>query len=279
MNVRSAVHATCAPLPTASGAGSKADFALRHCFHNDLLHGSAFVLDLQSGPDKHFSPHHVISSSQSNFWCVPHLQLAELRPQTPSAKARVSFWALVLTSCLFLLITMGSYAVFGTDVQSDVLHNFTPRELRPFLGRDLGTWLYIAVRLSFMISVLSLFPIMVRLPADTPAKIMPVLPWQIRHAAPIDQAPAMYKPCLAVRCVSVMLLVVAPGQFVPVSHTPSVGAHPRCTGACPSQQLRHWAVMQMFPARDGLLRLTIGRESPSLSDIQFYSVSPLSILA
>ncbi|KAK9797375.1 hypothetical protein WJX73_007217 [Symbiochloris irregularis] len=121
--------------------------------------------------------------------------LAELRPQTPAAKSRVSFWALVLTSCLFLLITMGSYAVFGTDVQSDVLHNFTPKELRPFLGKDLGTGLYIAVRLSFLVSVLSLYPIM------------------------------------------------------------------------------------MFPARDGLLRLTTGRESPSLSNTQFYSVTYAIIAA
>ena len=95
------------------------------------------------------------------MWC---LQLAELRPQTPAAKARVSLWALVLTSALFLLITIGSYLVFGPEVQSDVLHNYTPHQLEPFLGKAYGTALYIIVRISFLVSVLGLFPIMVGRP-------------------------------------------------------------------------------------------------------------------
>lgn len=96
--------------------------------------------------------------SNSGLTCA---QLAELRPQSPSAKARVSFWALSLTSGLFLLVALGSYAVFGANVQSDVLHNFTPQGLQPFLGQSLGTAFFILVRLSFLVSVLSLFPIMV----------------------------------------------------------------------------------------------------------------------
>ena len=90
------------------------------------------------------------------------MQLAELRPQTPSAKARVTSYSLVLTSALFLLIALGSYAVYGAGVQSDVLHNFTPKQLEPFLGVTFGTALFIVVRLSFLVSVLALFPIMVR---------------------------------------------------------------------------------------------------------------------
>lgn len=89
------------------------------------------------------------------------VQLAELRPSTQKAKVSAGLYSLVVTSVVFLLIALGSYAVFGEGVQSDVLHNFTPENLEPFLGSDIGTVLFIMVRLSFLVSVLSLFPLMV----------------------------------------------------------------------------------------------------------------------
>lgn len=104
---------------------------------------------------------HAQAASCASHGHVAHTQLAELRPQTPVAKARASVWAVALTCALFLLIALGSYAVFGEGVQGDVLHNFTPAELRPLLGEFPGTALYIIVRLSFLVSVLSLYPIMV----------------------------------------------------------------------------------------------------------------------
>lgn len=70
--------------------------------------------------------------------------------------------AVAMTTVLYALISIGSYLVFGRGTQSDVLHNYTPSLLEEIVPRWLAQLLYIVVRLSFLLGVLTLFPLMVR---------------------------------------------------------------------------------------------------------------------
>lgn len=90
------------------------------------------------------------------------LQLAELRPKTPKTMRQTSAAAVAMTTVLYALISIGSYLVFGRGTQSDVLHNYTPSLLEEIVPRWLAQLLYIVVRLSFLLGVLTLFPLMVR---------------------------------------------------------------------------------------------------------------------
>ena len=73
----------------------------------------------------------------------------------------VSVAAVAITTSLYVLISLGSYLVFGREVQSDVLHNYTPARLEALVAPWLAQALYVVVRLSFLLGVLTLFPLMV----------------------------------------------------------------------------------------------------------------------
>lgn len=73
----------------------------------------------------------------------------------------VSIAAVAITTFIYALISLGSYLVFGRAVQSDVLHNYTPARLEDLVAPWLAHALYVVVRLSFLLGVLTLFPLMV----------------------------------------------------------------------------------------------------------------------
>ena len=89
------------------------------------------------------------------------MQLAELRPKTPKTMRSTSLGAITITTAIYALISIGSYLVFGRGTQSDVLHNYTPAVLGDIVPHWLAQALYIIVRLSFLLGVLTLFPLMV----------------------------------------------------------------------------------------------------------------------
>ena len=90
------------------------------------------------------------------------MQLAELRPKTEKTMRQTSVAAVAMTTLIYALISLGSYLVFGRGTQSDVLHNYTPTLLQHIAPHWLAETLYIVVRLSFLLGVLTLFPLMVR---------------------------------------------------------------------------------------------------------------------
>lgn len=136
--------------------------------------------------------------------------LAELRPSTQKAKVSAGLYSLVVTSVVFLLIALGSYAVFGEGVQSDVLHNFTPENLEPFLGSDIGTVLFIMVRLSFLVSVLSLFPLMMFPSRDGLLRLV-----AHRGSADLSDA-AFYAVSYGITGVLYLLSIVTPSIWGPI---------------------------------------------------------------
>lgn len=75
---------------------------------------------------------------------------------------QTSVAAVAITTLIYALISLGSYLVFGRGTQSDVLHNYTPTLLQHIAPHWLAETLYIVVRLSFLLGVLTLFPLMVR---------------------------------------------------------------------------------------------------------------------
>ena len=89
------------------------------------------------------------------------MQLAELRPKTGKTMRQTSLAAVAITTTIYALISIGSYLVFGRGTQSDVLHNFTPSLLHHIVPEWLAQTLYVVVRLSFLLGVLTLFPLMV----------------------------------------------------------------------------------------------------------------------
>ena len=68
---------------------------------------------------------------------------------------------MAISTGLYALIALGSYLVFGREVQSDVLHNFTPSRLEVVVPSWLAQVLFVVVRLSFLLGVMTLFPLMV----------------------------------------------------------------------------------------------------------------------
>lgn len=54
---------------------------------------------------------------------------------------------------------------------ADILHNYTPKALQHLVGRDIGLLIYVVARLSFLASVVTLFPLMVS-PAGLPLDLI-----------------------------------------------------------------------------------------------------------
>lgn len=87
-----------------------------------------------------------------------HFVYRDLTPFNLPRAARVSSWAVSVCSAMFLIVAIGSYAVFGQDVPADVLQTYTPAVMSPLIGRLPAVVMYVAVRLSFLASVITLFP-------------------------------------------------------------------------------------------------------------------------
>jgi len=87
--------------------------------------------------------------------------MAELKPRNEKTMRGTSLAAVSFTTLIYALISFGSYLVFGRGVQSDVLHNYTPELLAQIVPRWLADVLYVVIRLSFLLGVLTLFPLMV----------------------------------------------------------------------------------------------------------------------
>ena len=77
---------------------------------------------------------------------------------------KASAAALCLTTGLYLIIAVGSSAVFGVNVQPDVLENLTRPSLTPLVGRHLAAAIYYIVRLSFLTAVVTIYPLQVMPP-------------------------------------------------------------------------------------------------------------------
>ena len=52
----------------------------------------------------------------------------------------------------------------GLSWPADILHNYTPKALQHLVGHDIGLLIYVVARLSFLTSVVTLFPLMVSPP-------------------------------------------------------------------------------------------------------------------
>lgn len=94
-----------------------------------------------------------------------HLQLSDLRPGSPSQKHKVILAGVLITTAIYILLTVGSYVLFGEGVKPDVLQNFSVESLHHLLPDWLSWTVYVIVRLSFLAGVLTLYPLMVRPPA------------------------------------------------------------------------------------------------------------------
>ena len=68
-----------------------------------------------------------------------------------------------VTTAIYLLISIGSCLLFGEEINADVLQNFTVQGLTRLLPSWLCWAAYLVVRLSFLISVVTLYPLMVHL--------------------------------------------------------------------------------------------------------------------
>lgn len=87
-----------------------------------------------------------------------HFVMREMRPFTQPRVAKTSAAAITICTVLFLVVAIGSYAIFGSAVPADVLENFTRSALAPLVGNALATVFYNLVRLGFLISILANFP-------------------------------------------------------------------------------------------------------------------------
>ncbi|PSC68607.1 Extracellular basic protease [Micractinium conductrix] len=87
-----------------------------------------------------------------------HFIMRDLKPFSPRRVAIVSVSATAVCTVMFLTVAMGSLLVFGPGVPADVLTQFNAEKLEPLVGAAVARAFYVAVRLGFLASIITLFP-------------------------------------------------------------------------------------------------------------------------
>ncbi|KAL4444692.1 hypothetical protein ABPG77_002509 [Micractinium sp. CCAP 211/92] len=87
-----------------------------------------------------------------------HFIIRDLRPFSERRVSIVSAAAAVICTVMFLTVALGSQVAFGQDIPADVLTEFNAGQLSRFVAPCLARVLYVAVRLGFLLSVVTIFP-------------------------------------------------------------------------------------------------------------------------
>eukprot|EP00884_Botryococcus_braunii_P001815 jgi/Botrbrau1/11634/Bobra.0209s0024.1 len=87
-----------------------------------------------------------------------HFVAADLQPFSEHRVALMSGWAHSICCTLFFIVGAASYVIFGADVRGDVLINLTRTSMTNLVGKGLGSLLYYLIRLGFLLSVVTIFP-------------------------------------------------------------------------------------------------------------------------
>eukprot|EP00887_Chlorella_sp_A99_P002185 scaffold21.g2185.t1 len=98
------------------------------------------------------------STARRDARMTVHHIMRDMRKFSDKRMSSVSAAAVSLCTLLFLLVALGSAAVFGDDVPADVLQAFDFSGLAPLLGPAGARVVYTLVCLSFLLSVCSIFP-------------------------------------------------------------------------------------------------------------------------
>lgn len=99
----------------------------------------------------------ILATAYTCQMTVHHI-MRDMKGFSTRRVSQVSASAVALTTCLFLLVALGSTVVFGSDVPADVLQAFDKAALVPLLGDVGAAVVYTAVRLSFLASVITIYP-------------------------------------------------------------------------------------------------------------------------
>lgn len=87
-----------------------------------------------------------------------HFIIRDLRPFSERRVTIVSAAAAVICTLMFLTVALGSEVAFGPDIPADVLTQFNAAQLSRLVAPWLARLLYVAVRLGFLLSVVTIFP-------------------------------------------------------------------------------------------------------------------------
>lgn len=74
----------------------------------------------------------------------------------------LSAGALLICTVVFLIISICSYGVFGSDLAPDVITNYTVEALGKLVWPDLAQAAFFGIRLAVLIALLVSFPLHVR---------------------------------------------------------------------------------------------------------------------
>lgn len=81
----------------------------------------------------------------------------------PPRPARVQGSAVAFCTAIFLSVAVGSQVAFGRGaIPADVLTLFNGERLAPLVGGAAARVLYVLVRLGFLLSIITIFPMQVR---------------------------------------------------------------------------------------------------------------------
>lgn len=81
-------------------------------------------------------------------------------PPLPAPNLQAS--AVAVCTTLFLAVALGAQLAFGPDVPADVLTEFNAERLAPLVGLGLARLFYVLVRLGFLLSITTIFPMQAR---------------------------------------------------------------------------------------------------------------------
>lgn len=87
-----------------------------------------------------------------------HFVMRDLKPFSERRVALLSASAAVICTVMFLTVAIGSQLVFGQSIPADVLTQFNAAQLALLVPPGLARVFYIAVRLGFLLSVVTIFP-------------------------------------------------------------------------------------------------------------------------
>lgn len=87
-----------------------------------------------------------------------HFIMSCVHPWSVSAMDDVTHKGINLCSAAFLVVSIGSLLVFGVGVPADVLSSFNAQQLTPILGKVGASAAYILVRVGYLASIVTIYP-------------------------------------------------------------------------------------------------------------------------
>lgn len=79
-----------------------------------------------------------------------------------SKKRKVTIASVTLCACVYALVGIGGWALFGANMHGDILKDFSQDVLVDLAGETWGRALFLAVRISFGISLIAGFPLLMQ---------------------------------------------------------------------------------------------------------------------